>query len=136
MQEENPSRERIIIRTAEKLSPFCFNKLPDTNRSHDQFSSWRRHKSQSVESDESIQVENFCPICNSPLEESDRKISRSKHGSDQTSIDTFAANCCPCCWFQILPKEPSSMQHFYSLLPELMTRRVEGGVRANQNWLR
>ncbi|KAJ8645863.1 hypothetical protein MRB53_007611 [Persea americana] len=133
LQEENPSRERTIIRTAEKLTPFYFNKLPESNSSHDQFSSRRRHKPQTVKSDKSIQVENFCLICNSPLNGSDLNILRSKHRSGQTRVDTFAASCCPSCCFQILPKEPSSMEQFLSLLPELMIRRVK---EDNKKWLR
>lgn len=136
LQEENPSREHTIVRTAEKLTSFCFNKLPETDGSDDHFPSRRRRKLQNFKSNESVQVEVFCPICNSPLSRLDLKCQKINNGNGQTRGDIFASNCCPSCCFEILPKEPSSVEHFYSLLPELMTKRVEDGIRANQSLLR
>ncbi|KAH7854556.1 hypothetical protein Vadar_015253 [Vaccinium darrowii] len=36
----------------------------------------------------------------------------------QLSAEAFGAKCCLSYQFQILPKEPSSVEHFYSVLPQ------------------
>ncbi|XP_058070755.1 cytoplasmic tRNA 2-thiolation protein 2 isoform X2 [Magnolia sinica] len=135
LQEENPSRERTILRTAEKLSPFSFNRIPETD-SHDNLSTRRCQKSQNFKPDESIPVDVLCPICGSPLSKSFLQNLGCKLGNSQTRGEIFAANCCSSCWFQIIPKDPSSLDHFYSLLPKVMTERVEDETGAGPSWLR
>ncbi|KAG9445209.1 hypothetical protein H6P81_016549 [Aristolochia fimbriata] len=128
LQEENPSRERTIVRTAEKLTPFSFNKIPETDHANNHPSLPRRLKAQNLKSNESIAVDVFCAVCVGPLSASE--MQKAKSG------DQFAANCCQSCLFQILPKEPSALQNFYSLLPESMSRRVKGANGVGRHWLR
>lgn len=116
LQEENPSRECTIVRTAGKLTPFSFNRLPDVDDPKARLASQRRQKKFNLKSDESTPPESFCFLCNSPLHESDSSGLGSS-ASKQQSADTFGAACCSCCRFQILPDDPPSMEQFFSLLP-------------------
>ncbi|OVA18362.1 Thiouridylase [Macleaya cordata] len=138
LQEENPSRERTIVRTAEKLTPFHFNRLPEgMNDSNDHFPSrWRRRKRLNLKSDESMPSEFLCPICCSPLNKSDVESLTNKLGSCETSSEIFGLSCCPSCQFQILPKEVSSMMQFYSHLPQPMIARAKDCLNGDQTWLR
>ncbi|ONK64815.1 uncharacterized protein A4U43_C07F30250 [Asparagus officinalis] len=61
LQDDNPSRERTIVRTAEKLKPFCFNKFVEHGY-HDFLPSRLRPKFQNVEDTESNPSEHLCPI--------------------------------------------------------------------------
>ncbi|KAK6945291.1 Cytoplasmic tRNA 2-thiolation protein 2 [Dillenia turbinata] len=126
LQEENPSRERTILRTAEKLTPFQFNKIPESEDCKVSMESRRRQKKYNVKNKGSIPSESLCPICSSPLDQSELKGLGSS-GNCQTSIDVFGAACCSSCQFQILPKDPSSMEHFHSLLPQPMTALAMDG---------
>ncbi|MCL7051324.1 hypothetical protein MKW94_007642 [Papaver nudicaule] len=141
--EENPGRERTIVRTAEKLSPFHFNRLPEESK--DSINShlpsrWRRRKKQNLKSDdESMPSEFLCPICFSPLTNSDFESLRLKLGSSDTCSESeiFGSSCCPSCQFQILPKEHSSMDQFFSLLPQPMVARApKESMNDDQTWLR
>ncbi|KAH7854924.1 hypothetical protein Vadar_019136 [Vaccinium darrowii] len=87
LQEENASRECTIVRTAGRLTPFDFNRMPE---------------------------ESFCPICSSPLSKSDL-LNLNDVENGQLSAEAFGATCCLSWQFQILPKEPSLVEHFYSL---------------------
>ncbi|KAL0359533.1 UNVERIFIED_CONTAM: Cytoplasmic tRNA 2-thiolation protein 2 [Sesamum angustifolium] len=44
LQEENPSRESTIVRTAGKLTPFCFNRIPEVGDSNGHLASKRQQK--------------------------------------------------------------------------------------------
>ncbi|GAB2267022.1 hypothetical protein Dimus_002007 [Dionaea muscipula] len=117
LQEENPSRECTIMRTAGKLTPFDFNKLQEDGDSNAHSASYRRRQRKfNLKADESTTTpESFCSLCNSPLDKSDIPSSFGfSNGSLQQGI---GANCCSSCKFQILPHDPSAVEHFYSLLP-------------------
>lgn len=123
LQEENPSRESTIMRTAGKLTPFHFNKIPELNDSSVPLASQRRQKRFNLKPNESISSESFCSLCYSPLNQSDL-TSLSSHDNCKNS-DIFVAACCSSCRFQIFPKDPSSMEKFYSLLPEPLVARAK-----------
>ncbi|CAA7035810.1 unnamed protein product [Microthlaspi erraticum] len=116
LQEENPSRECTIVRTAAKLTPFHFNKIPETDDSNVPMATQRRLKKFNLKYDGSMTTEAFCPICNGPL-----------NGSDSSDFNTFEeecnesdalyAACCSSCRFQILPQDRSSLERFGSFLP-------------------
>ncbi|CAN6449238.1 unnamed protein product [Victoria cruziana] len=135
LQEENPSRERTILRTAEKLRPFYFNKLPESEDS-ERLSFRRRYALQKFESSGSISSDFLCPVCGSPVSEADMETVRTKLGTGLTKGVFFRSLCCPSCTSQILPEEESSMEAFYSLLPEEMIKRQKCNGTAGQNWLR
>ncbi|CAN6984462.1 hypothetical protein IGI04_000186 [Brassica rapa subsp. trilocularis] len=116
LQEENPSRECTIVRTAAKLTPFYFNKIPETDDSCVPMATQRRLKKFNLKYDGSMTTEAFCPICNGPLNGSD---------SSEDESDALYAACCSSCRFQILPQEPSSLDHFGSLLPHHMISQVK-----------
>ncbi|PSS01804.1 Cytoplasmic tRNA 2-thiolation protein [Actinidia chinensis var. chinensis] len=134
LQEENPSRECTIVRTAGKLTPFHFNRIPETD-DHAHLASRRRQKKFNLKPNESLPPESFCPICNSPLSKSDL-LSLNDVENGHSSAETFGAKCCLSCQFQILPKEPSSMEDFYLLLPQPIVARAKDGNHCNQRWLR
>ncbi|KAF9679643.1 hypothetical protein SADUNF_Sadunf06G0036000 [Salix dunnii] len=124
LQEENPSRECTILRTAGKLTPFEFNRIPETDDCNVPLAIRRRQKRYNLKTKESISSELFCPICNGPLKNCNSlKLSSVK--SCQSS--RFNAACCSSCQFQILPKDPSSMENFCSLLPQQVVDRAKHG---------
>ncbi|KAG9130049.1 hypothetical protein Leryth_012814 [Lithospermum erythrorhizon] len=121
LQEENPSRENTIVRTAGKLTPFHFNKLPEDDNSVSILASRRRQKKYNLQQNEAIPLNTFCSVCNSPLKETDTKTSES-NGNGQISRSVLAASCASC-QFQILPKEGTLLENFCSLLPPPVTER-------------
>ncbi|XP_031478497.1 cytoplasmic tRNA 2-thiolation protein 2 [Nymphaea colorata] len=135
LQEENPSRERTILRTAEKLRPFFFNKLPESEDS-ERLSFRRRHALQKFKSSGSIASDFLCPICGCPVSEADLQTVRSNLETGLVKGAFFRSICCSSCTFQILPEEESSMDTVYSLLPEEMIRRTKCNGTAGQSWLR
>lgn len=124
LREENPSREHTIVRTAQKLKPFSFNKF-SANGYHDFLPSRLRPKFQNVDSDESTFSEVLCIICRSPFSESElQKLESAKHEA-QKKTDLYTAYCCQSCHFQILPGGVNLYDHFFSLLPKVWTERVD-----------
>lgn len=134
LQEENPSRESTIMRTAGKLTPFHFNKIPELNDSSVPLASQRRQKRFNLKTNESISSESFCSLCYSPLNQSDLTSLRS-HDNCKNS-DIFVAACCSSCQFQIFPKDPLSMEKFYSLLPEPLVARAKHVRNGDSSLLR
>ncbi|KAJ4842632.1 hypothetical protein Tsubulata_013323 [Turnera subulata] len=131
LKEENPSRECTIVRTAGKLTPFHFNRVPETNDCNGSSATLRRLKKYNLNTKESLSSELFCPICNSPLQSSDFL------GSPKiTKSVSFDAACCSSCRFQILPKDPSSLELFSLLLPQQVVGRAKNDSCGNLNLLR
>ncbi|KAM3288570.1 cytoplasmic tRNA 2-thiolation protein 2 isoform X2 [Capsicum chacoense] len=135
LQEENPSRESTIMRTAGKLTPFHFNRMPEDNDYNGQVASRRRQKKYNLKTKDALLIESFCPICNSPLKVSNFETS-SNFDNGKTSPNGIGAACCASCQFQVLPKDPSSLENFISLLPPSMVSQAEDGVRLSQRQLR
>lgn len=152
LQEENPSRERTIARTAEKLKPFSFNRLPETDTVR-RLSHRRSDGSQHCRSDDNTSLELLCPICNAPLNEKDFREIRKGFGTSfdlttlqaalenkETRLDlpspVFYCLCCPSCQFQILQEQKPSGQFVYSLLPDIMKKRAVENVISNDSWMR
>ncbi|KAG6701486.1 hypothetical protein I3843_08G161300 [Carya illinoinensis] len=135
LQKENPSRESTIVRTAGKLTPFHFNSIPEKSDSNTTLATQRRLKKYNLKPNESLSSESFCPVCNSPLNKSDL-LRQSNLQNHQTSSDIFGAACCSSCRFQILPKDPSSMEHFYTHLPQLLVARAKHSGYGNLSLLR
>lgn len=135
LQEENPSRECTIVRTAAKLTPFHFNKIPEeADDCNLQLASQRRRKKFNLKSNELLPPESYCPICCSPLDEN--SVSSLSFDNGHTCHESFGSKCCSSCQFQILPKETLHMEHFYSLLPQSITDRAKDGGCRNQRSLR
>ncbi|XVE75603.1 hypothetical protein DITRI_Ditri12bG0106600 [Diplodiscus trichospermus] len=135
LQEENPSRECTIVRTAGKLTPFHFNRIPEIHDSNVPLATRRRQKRQNPKPDGSISSDSFCPICNSPVNKSNLSSSLSSPEGHRIS-DIFAAAACSSCQFQILPKEPSLMEQFVSFLPQSLITRAKHGDRGDFSLLR
>lgn len=135
LQDENPSRERTIVRTAEKLKPFSF-KFFTKDECYDFLPSIIRPKFQNVKNEES-EPEFLCNICRSPLSESEwQHLKGCIHGKCQTEIEVFVSQCCQCCRFQILPKDRASLDKFYSLLPSSIRDRMMKKGCVDKKWLR
>lgn len=135
MQEENPSRECTIVRTAAKLTPFHFNKIPEeADDCNLQLASQRRRKKFNLKSNELLPPESYCPICSSPLDKN--SVSSLAVENAHTSHESFGSKCCSSCQFQILPEETLHMEHFYSLLPQIITDRAKDGSCHNQRSIR
>jgi cytoplasmic tRNA 2-thiolation protein 2 len=129
LQEENASRECTIVRTAGKLTPFQFNRMPESDDNDVRLASQRRQKRFNLKPDESlVPPESFCTICNSPFNKSDDP----NFSNPQIGIQEFAKSCCASCQFQILPKEQLKMEHFHSLLPQSIVDRSKNGSCCNQ----
>ncbi|PON86905.1 Cytoplasmic tRNA 2-thiolation protein [Trema orientale] len=135
LQEENPSRQSTIVRTAGKLTPFHFNRIPEIIDSNVPLATRRRQKRYNLKANESISSESFCPICNSPLGRSDLLGTRNA-GSSCKRSDLFSAACCSSCQFQILPKDPTSVESFYTHFPQPLVSRAKQNKSENLNLLR
>lgn len=118
-QEENPSRECTIMRTAGKLIPFHFNKIEEIDDSNVLLATRRRQKRYNLKPNESFSSESFCFICNSPLSRSDLLSLKNLESHKTSSV------CCSSCQFQILPQDPSSVNELYTLLPEQLFARAK-----------
>ncbi|KAK2653152.1 hypothetical protein Ddye_013008 [Dipteronia dyeriana] len=129
LQGENPSRECTIVRTAGKLTPFHFNRIPELNDSNVPLATRRRQKRFNLKPSESISSASFCPLCFSPLSKSDL-LSLSNIESCQ-NYDILDAACCSSCRFQIFPKDPSSVEHFLSVLPQPLLARAKNCSNGN-----
>ncbi|KAM1109606.1 hypothetical protein ACFX13_009143 [Malus domestica] len=119
LQEENPSRECTIVRTAGKLIPFHFNGIQEINDSKVSLETRRRLKRYNLKPNESFSSESFCFICNSPLSRSDL-LSLKNFEEHKTSYV-----CCLSCQFQILPEDPSSINQFFTLFPQQLAARAK-----------
>ncbi|PQQ14769.1 cytoplasmic tRNA 2-thiolation protein 2 [Prunus yedoensis var. nudiflora] len=119
LQEENPSRECTIMRTAGKLIPFHFNKIEEIDDSNVLLATQRRQKRYNLKPNESFSSESFCFICNSPLSRSDLLSLKNLESHKTSSV------CCSSCQFQILPQDPSSVNELYTLLPEQLFARAK-----------
>ncbi|OIS97662.1 PREDICTED: cytoplasmic tRNA 2-thiolation protein 2-like [Nicotiana attenuata] len=135
LQEENPSRESTIMRTAGKLTPFHFNRMSEDNNYNDQVASQRRQKKYNLKTNDALPPESFCRICSSPLKISTVGTSISVDNA-KTSLNAIGAACCASCQFQVLPEDPSSLEHFISLLPPSMVSQAEDGDHLSQRQLR
>ncbi|CAM0949241.1 unnamed protein product [Alopecurus aequalis] len=124
LREENPSREHTIVRTAQKLKPFSFNKF-SANGYHDFLPSRLRPKFQNVDTDESTFSEVLCLICRSPFSESELQNLESTKHKAQKKFDLYTAYCCQSCHLQILPGDANLYDHFFSLVPKFWTERVD-----------
>uniref|UniRef100_A0A0E0MP49 Cytoplasmic tRNA 2-thiolation protein 2 n=1 Tax=Oryza punctata TaxID=4537 RepID=A0A0E0MP49_ORYPU len=134
LREDNPSREHTIVRTAQKLKPFSFNKF-SADGYHDFLPSRLRPKFQKVDSDESTFSEILCLMCGSPFNESELQNLESTKHKAQKKIDLYTAHCCQSCYFQILPVGENLNEHFFSLLPKFWTGKVDT-VSASHSLLR
>ena len=135
-QEENPSRESTIMRTAGKLTPFHFNRIPDIDDHNVPLAMRRRQKRYNLKPNESISSESFCPICNSPLSSSDLLNSSDGISSNRADSAHFVSSCCLSCQFQILPKDPESAENFCVLLPHKLYSRASHSKADSLNLLR
>lgn len=134
MQEENPSRESTIVRTAGKLIPFQFNRIPEIIDGNVPLATRRRQKRYNLKSNESVSSESFCPLCNSPLDKSE--IVDWSNLDDRRSSDIFYTTCCSSCQFQILPQDSKSVEQFYMDLPQSVVARAKQPNNSNLNVLR
>uniref|UniRef100_A0A7N1A019 Cytoplasmic tRNA 2-thiolation protein 2 n=1 Tax=Kalanchoe fedtschenkoi TaxID=63787 RepID=A0A7N1A019_KALFE len=126
LQEDNPSRESTIVRTAGKLIPFHFNRVPE-NLDGDIHLASRHRKKFQVKSDLSIPTESFCSICVSPLKKDNSMSSQSAATESHTKSGDFAALCCSSCRYQILPSDAVLLKEFYTRLPHPITERAKDG---------
>ncbi|KAG8367889.1 hypothetical protein BUALT_Bualt16G0119500 [Buddleja alternifolia] len=130
LQKDNPSRESTILRTAGKLTPFHFNRIPEDGHDNGHSASQRRQRKYNLKPNESLPPKSFCFICNSPLKKSSNtSLDGFENGGTSAGLYTAA---CSSCQYQILPKDPSSLEYFYSLLPKSMAD-LENDSRNNHN---
>lgn len=112
------------MRTAGKLTPFHFNRIPEINDSNVPLATRRRQKRSNLKLNGSISSESFCPICYSPLSKSDL-LALGSLETQQSASDVFGAAFCSSCQFQILPRDASDIEQFYSHLPEALVSRAK-----------
>ncbi|XP_020210746.1 cytoplasmic tRNA 2-thiolation protein 2 [Cajanus cajan] len=134
LQKENPSRESTIVRTAGKLTPFQFNRIPEIIDGNVPLATRRRQKRYNLKSNESVSSESFCPLCNSPLDKSE--IVDWSNVDSHRSSNIFYITCCSSCQFQILPSDSASMEQFYMDLPQSVVGRAKQANNGNLSLLR
>ncbi|KAK1548801.1 hypothetical protein Q3G72_032594 [Acer saccharum] len=105
--------------------------IPELNDSNVPLATRRRQKRFNLKPNESISSESFCPLCFSPLSKSDLLSL-----SSCQNYDILDAACCSSCRFQIFPKDPSSMEHFLSVLPQPLLARAKNCSNGNHSSLR
>uniref|UniRef100_A0A0R0ELY1 Cytoplasmic tRNA 2-thiolation protein 2 n=1 Tax=Glycine max TaxID=3847 RepID=A0A0R0ELY1_SOYBN len=133
LQEENPSRESSIVRTAGKLTPFQFNRIPEIIDSNVPLTTRRCQKRYNLKSNESVSSESFCPLCNSPLDKSE--IVDWSNIDSHRSSDIFYNTCCSSCRFQILPSDSTTMEQFYMDFPQSVVSRPKQANNGNLSLL-
>ncbi|KAL2225956.1 UNVERIFIED_CONTAM: Cytoplasmic tRNA 2-thiolation protein 2 [Sesamum indicum] len=133
LQEENPSRESTIVRTAGKLTPFCFNRIPEVGDNNGCLATKRRQKKYNLKPSESLPPESYCLICNNPLKKPNG--TSSNHFHDGRASSEIYASTCSSCQYQILPKDPTLLENFFLLLPQSMTTLAKDS-RDNHKLLR
>ncbi|KAJ1429973.1 Rossmann-like alpha/beta/alpha sandwich fold [Sesbania bispinosa] len=134
LQEENPSRESTIVRTAGKLIPFQFNRIPEIIDGNVPLATRRRQKRYNLKTNESVSSESFCSLCNSPLAKSE--IVDWNTLQNCKSSDIFYTTCCSSCQFQILPQDSTSMEQFYVDLPQSVVNRAKQANNGTLSMLR
>ncbi|MED6170841.1 hypothetical protein PIB30_034930 [Stylosanthes scabra] len=134
LQEENPSRESTIVRTAGKLFSFQFNKIPEITDGNVPLATRRRQKRYNLKSNESVSSESFCPLCYSPLDKSE--IANQSNQDKGSTSEIFYAACCSSCQYQILPRDSTSMEQFYMNLPQSIISRSEEAKNYNLSLIR
>ncbi|KAK7244538.1 hypothetical protein RIF29_39361 [Crotalaria pallida] len=134
LQEENPSRESTIVRTAGKLIPFHFNRIPEIVDGNVPLATRRRQKRYNLKPNESVSSESFCALCNSPLDKSE--IVDWSNVDNSRSTDIFYSACCSSCQFQILPRDSMTMEQFYMDLPQSVIIRAKQANNGNLSLLR
>uniref|UniRef100_A0A804N4S0 Cytoplasmic tRNA 2-thiolation protein 2 n=1 Tax=Zea mays TaxID=4577 RepID=A0A804N4S0_MAIZE len=132
LREENSSREHTILRTAQKLKPFSFNKF-SANGYHDFLPSRLRPKFQNIDANECTFSEILCLICGSPFSESELLNLENTKLKAQKKIDLYTAHCCQSCHFQILPAATDMYGHFFSLLPKFWTEKVDAASASHSS---
>ena len=95
-----------------------------------------RQKLQTAAKTGSNSSEVLCPICSGPLTDSDIINLKSTVSVSSTRHTAFAACCCQSCRSHILPKDLSSLEGFFSLLPISLTERVEEATSLGNHLLR
>lgn len=124
------------MRTAGKLTPFNFSRIPDLNESNNvPLATKRRQQRYNLKHVNSISSESFCAVCSGPLNMSDVQILISSE-ADQASSSILGGTCCSSCQFQIIPQDSLSQELFLSLLPPSMVARAMHGRLDNSNSLR
>lgn len=158
LQEDNPARERTIMRTAAKLQPFFFNRLSSNGTSIFSARSNRSLKSPhgTYCSEEEV-LEPLCSVCSAPLNENEilgmlppthvfepRVIQTKNTESCTVASDTVGLaapspapsliGTCSSCQFQILGESKGNKT--WDLLPELMKKGRLDSFREKEIWMR
>lgn len=151
LQEDNPSKERTIMRTAAKLQPFSFNRPSSYESSILHKRSSHSPISNGVHVSEDEAAEALCPVCCAPLNQNESmSLVSSSHSFEHKrwqgenleshvapmngSSSRFINTCCPSCQFQILGGNAcNETQH---LLPQLMKRSEMVNSKMKEMWMR
>ncbi|KAJ7547312.1 hypothetical protein O6H91_08G079700 [Diphasiastrum complanatum] len=157
INEENPSREYTIMRTAAKLIPFGFNKLAqDDSMLHFNGRPRNPHARRNLGRIEPCEIEVLCPICSAPLAKSDfsslqPKVSVSDSFTRMSLEEAFEPStsgidsellpskifrdvCCPSCQYQIIPDQ--SKDSVLELLPLMVQQRAAASLLRKEGWMR
>ncbi|KAH7281548.1 hypothetical protein KP509_36G053100 [Ceratopteris richardii] len=148
LQEDNPSRERTIMRTAAKLQAFSFNHATaiDGHSSHKKSASVPI--SAVIDEKEEIKDELLCLLCCAPLSPQESvsivtafQITESKRQQNGSLIsDTkpsthFLEKCCQSCQYQFFPVEERTGE-ILSILPQTMKNSEFLSEKVKQMWMR
>ncbi|KAL3679509.1 hypothetical protein R1sor_022465 [Riccia sorocarpa] len=137
LQEENPSREHTIVRTAAKLTAFSFNAevVPPSRRR-------RNPRNQEKAREGAEQVPEFlCAICRAPLKRSDipsqwtETTNQNATNSSDECVE-MKSTCCPSCLFQIFPEEGVQAEEKYLLFPDSTRKTASSTFSQRQKWMR
>ena len=125
IQEENPARERTIVRTATKLQPFSFN-----------YSDALSPMLKGVKRSDDVKADLLCPLCCLPLNPREcsqvRTTKQMGQGSENLLASNFFKACCASCQLQNFGEVDTT----YSLLPQLIKRSEVINPEMKEAWMR
>ena len=125
IQEENPARERTIVRTATKLQPFSFNHSDALSPTL-----------KGVKRSDDVKADLLCPLCCLPLNPIEciqvRATKLMGQGSENLLASNFLKSCCASCQLQNFGEVDTT----YSLLPQLIKRSEAINPEMKEAWMR
>eukprot|EP00250_Pteridium_aquilinum_P004683 c14885_g1_i2 orf=661-1428(+) len=150
LQEDNPSRDRTIMRTAAKLQPFSFNRPWSFESSIVHKRSTHFPISKGIHFMDDALAESLCPVCCAPLNpqefssnilpfsnlEPNKRQEENLMSSTAPLITTapaFIEKCCPSCQYQIFG---NGLDETHNLLPQLMKRSDMVNSKIKESWMR
>ncbi|MCO5614652.1 hypothetical protein L7F22_068936 [Adiantum nelumboides] len=148
LQEDNPSRERTIMRTAAKLQPFSFNRATSFQGLTSNRKGTNVLTLNGVQDMDDTMIESLCRLCCAPLNPHEStgtlflpqvlEPSKQQEATSTTRCavlaSTFWEKCCHSCQYQILQQDGLDRTH--KLLPHSVRNSEFVNQKIREMWMR